>query len=94
MSDVVRRVYRARRFSELAAAKADDSLLFQTIACIVPNGTKVLVTNDITSIELASMAYFSDVQVVTGPHAGCHGTWRPRKFAKSRTTSDRLRAAG
>ena len=60
--------------AQLSKAGADEALMMQYVACVVPNDTKVInVTGNISSAFLSGMGGTADVMVVTGPHAGCKG---------------------
>jgi hypothetical protein len=59
--------------AELARANADNSLIYQQMACIVPNGTTVMVNADITGGFMSGLGGTSDVLVINGPHSGCKG---------------------
>jgi hypothetical protein len=60
---------------DLYKAGADQSLIMEHVACVVPSGTKVLITTSgITGAFMSGLGGTSDVMVVTGPDAGCKGT--------------------
>jgi len=62
------------KVTQLIRAGADDSLLSQYVACMVPNNTKVLdITGEISSAFMSGFGHTRDVMVVAGPQAGCRG---------------------
>ena len=63
------------KVSDLSKAGADPALIMEYIACFVPSETKVLnITGEITGAFMSGAGGTSDVEVVTGPQAGCKGT--------------------